>query len=248
MRFARAVFAAIFSALLSSVAIAGSREGNLNILSRKEGAGTALCGENCIPPRVYFEVQDYCVVLQGDCAYGTRMRTWYRVNDPADVGKFLFVQFIRGCVFASRKEGDEILRSHQVIVPYRGETRTFCSNEWYLDSSDDDPAYGTVPGKDRYFNYRVTENGASPWTSERYYQRGVDQVMSLFVTDRPSPAFRVDDRAQNVDLEFLTCLYRANDLPTNVPEPAEPLMEKALYCFSWKSRFIFDHNRRRFER
>src|SRR3989344_4059828 len=111
----------------------------------------------------YF-IEDYRIEVEGSFSYGTRMYAGYGTDKVESLDKYVFVQFIKGCVFTSKLiEG--------VVFNYLDFGRysysepdgiaIFIHPNWEVDSTDSDPVYNSTPETPRHFYYRWnTEPGS----------------------------------------------------------------------------------------
>jgi hypothetical protein len=149
------------------------------------------------------------------------------------------VQWIRGCVFTSYPDGRkylDIAREHfGRIVPFKHET-------WQIDSDSTDPIYSSYEGYGRFALLRWNQDPRStdPETAT-YYANAKPSHGTTFVTDLPGTAFATKTNAQNVSLEFRTCLFKTSDLPAaTTPDGTGIDDAKAIWCVSWDHKFVYD--------
>src|SRR5436190_1882987 len=74
--------------------------------------------------------------------YGNGVIMEYETKSVEALEKYAIVQFVKGCVFDSSKNGEgKINRTVSHIVSSFGENIPFCFPKWVIDSQDTDPAY-----------------------------------------------------------------------------------------------------------
>jgi hypothetical protein len=79
----------------------------------------------------------------------------YETDSVDALEKYAIVQFTKGCVFYSSKNGkSKINRNVSDTVPSFGEDIPFCFPKWVIDSQDTDPAYNSDPEYGRFYLLR----------------------------------------------------------------------------------------------
>lgn len=193
----------------------------------------------------------------GEEVYQTTVYAGYVTESIGAIPKYLFVQFVRGCQFVSRKfpdgevwTGFNILRKHmdapEGLVP-------FLHTEWTIDSVDSDPALSSnqPESSDRHYFLQWTQK-PEIWNHDlsqgNLYGEIKPKVPHVFVTDFPTPALRdVDGWVWNSSLEFRTCLYKASDVPSRTKSDnvdfATPIV-----CYAWSQQYVYNHQSLAWER
>jgi len=193
-------------------------------------------------------VKNWEINIGGEPSYGTTMTLEYETSSVKDLENYGFVQFIRGCVFDSAKSKTVIIEKHYAYAKKQfGGIKTFLFTNWTVDSIDKDPFFVGDPKLGRTYFYRWNQvGGSTDLKTEKYYGEQDPTYPRVYVKDIPGSAFFVDDIAKNTSLEFKICLYRANDIPT---ETVENNIDFAvpIFCFSWTSSHIYNHNKNIFE-
>jgi hypothetical protein len=83
--------------------------------------------------------------------YGSGVIMEYETDSVATLERFAVVQFVKGCVFYSSKNGrGKISRTVIDTVTSFGEQVPFCFPDWVIDSQDTDPAYNSDPEQGRF--------------------------------------------------------------------------------------------------
>ncbi|HEX2230489.1 MAG TPA: hypothetical protein VHM64_25435, partial [Candidatus Binatia bacterium] len=78
--------------------------------------------------------------------YGNGVIMEYETDSVDALERYAIVQFVRGCVFETLRNGKgKISRNLGYVVPSFGENIPFCFPEWVIDSRDSDPAYNSDP-------------------------------------------------------------------------------------------------------
>ncbi|HXV26838.1 MAG TPA: hypothetical protein VD862_02345 [Candidatus Paceibacterota bacterium] len=210
--------------------------------ARYEFLNTDCAGtDSCSLVRVSFLAEDYVVHTDGDLPYyGKRLVAEYETTTPGALTDYVFVQFIRGCVYSS-------FVADGLVVPvynhsYGGE-KVHNFPEWAVDSYDDNPVYGSRPGGGNFAGVKVnTVPGSYDRDTERSLPEGLPQVPVAYVTDYPSGGFSTEAGAQNSSQRFRMCMYRASDVPQTASVPAD-ITAQPLACYEWESWFVYDHLR-----
>jgi hypothetical protein len=184
--------------------------------------------------------------------FSTKLYAWYRTKDNSSLRDFVFVQFIQGCTFETRKINGAIAVSQPRVRTFFGKQGvSFNHRSWVIDSVDTDPAYWSDPEYlDRHAWLRWGINDDSfPHRPQDYptVAEGPPSEPRVFITDIPDGG---DIRwnpwsktliATNSTFQFKTCLFRTQDVPaqaspdTKLPQP--------LVCMWWDSSYVYDHDR-----
>ncbi len=174
----------------------------------------------------------------------------YETKSIASLEKFGLVQFIKGCEFTSKADGTIL---YNIARKYFSETVTFKHQEWVIDSDDLDALYNSnTENSDypRHALYRWNDVlGSFEQGGEHFYYQAPPSHPQFYVTDRPGTAFFDDDsgEAKNISLQFKSCLFKIEDIPNNTtPTGLKP--EQALKCFDWYSAYVYDHEKKKFNR
>jgi hypothetical protein len=182
--------------------------------------------------------------------YWTKMYASYVTSSLAEIEKYAFVQFIRGCVFTSVMLPGGKVETLFNVVRVHGDVpegkMLFRHPDWVVDSNDEDPVYSsdTSISDNRHFLYQWTlPHGA--WNPDLAQGNlyGEKQVTfpQLYVTDRPTSAVLFSDgSAQNSSLEFRVCLYKTADIPKN-GAGSDIDFAQPIKCFEWEQSYVYDH-------
>ena len=192
--------------------------------------------QTCSLRRVTYITQDYRIRVDGIDHKGTRLFASYETKTVPALEEYVFVQFVRGCVYSSEMK-DGVLRTYRdITTSHLGRFVVFFFPVWSVDSTDIDPAYFSMKEVPRHFFYS--------WEREdgKRYWYGVKKPVfpQLMITDHPSQMFVFNGWARNALLEFRTCLYRARDVPTTTG-PDDIDFGQPINCFSWQSMFVYNH-------
>lgn len=187
----------------------------------------------------------------------------YETAERNQLEDFVFVQFIRGCIFTQEIRADGSLSERRDHVrDHFGAVVTFTHLEWTVDSVDSDPMYWNEedPLKSRHARMRYAPEGTSFLTdsrvnfsrSTRAFDPSVRATMSspsLWARDIPTAAsFDPEfETVTNTALEFRTCVYRSIDVP-RVAEPGQTSFGEPLHCFEWKHVWVYRPEARSFSR
>ena len=177
----------------------------------------------------------------------------------AALRNYVFVQFIRGCMWNSTRNPDGTVTTRFSIArDHLGERTHFVHRDWTVDSMDREPAY-SADGEsgDRHFLLQWSDPRPKwiPDKQEKLFGEEKPTVPFGFVTDFPSPlaAFRASDpnakdfrgipgEALNRSLELRMCLYRTADAPSTTDGSTKGF-GTPIVCYDWKSSHVFDHER-----
>ncbi len=216
--------------------------------------------DTCDLKGVTFRVQLEHVHLEGDATrdqYGTDMYASYETNTLEKVKKYVFVQFIRGCVFHS-----EMLPTGE-IANYFTESRDgymdtpygytlFRHPNWEIDSIDEDPVYASNPdfAENRHYLYQWIDPAPS-WIPEKQgnlYGEKPPKFPRLFIVDHTvSAGLFWNIPTKNTSLEFRTCLYKTVDVPRK-RERGDINFATPVTCFEWSHNFVYNHGIKDWER
>lgn len=164
----------------------------------------------------------------------------YETGTVAALEKYAIVQFVKGCVYHSSKNGrGAITRDLSYVVPSFGENIPFCFPEWVIDSVDSDPAYNSDPEYGRFYLLRWNKPGSYDHRTHKYYGADKPTKPVLYMTDNPAGAFVTGTGVKNAALQFNTCIFKASDVPAQTRRDdihfAEPIT-----CFEWQNVYVYD--------
>jgi hypothetical protein len=161
--------------------------------------------------------------------------------------KYAIVQFIKGCVFYSSKNGEgEINRNVSDTVPSFGEDIPLCFPRWVIDSQDTDPVYNSDPEYGRFYLLRWNKPGSYDRRTQKYYGAEKPKLPVVYMADYPSGAFVAETGVKNTALEFNTCIYRASDVPAETRRDVIHFA-KPITCFEWQNVYVYDFDEGRFQ-
>jgi hypothetical protein len=178
--------------------------------------------------------------------YGNGAIMEYETDSVAALSRYAVVQFVKGCVFHSSKDGNgKVLRHLNYVVPSFGESVPLCFPKWVIDSQDTDPVYNSDPEYGRFHLLRWNKPGSYDLRTQKYYGVQKPKRPVVYLTDYPAGAFVTKTGAKNVALEFKTCIYKSSDVPAKTQRDhinfAAPLS-----CFDWQSVYVYDFAKRIF--
>jgi hypothetical protein len=196
------------------------------------------------------------VTLPGEAEafFMTDIRAVYRTEKLAQLETYAIVQFLRGCEFDATLKERKITKSFSVARRYFGQVVPFQHREWSVDSEVIDPIYSSDERLGRFALLRWNQNPNSldPNTAT-FYGVKKPKFPKVFVTDLPGAATVLQNDQQeftvrNSSLEFKTCLFKAADLPlASNPKGLGIDPKKALACWSWDHKFIYDFATSKFQ-
>jgi hypothetical protein len=179
--------------------------------------------------------------------YGNGVIMEYETDSVDTLEKYAIVQFMKGCVFDSSKNGDgKISRNVNYTIPSFGEDIPYCFPEWVIDSQDTDPVYNSDPEYGRFYLLRWNKPGSYEYLNHRYYGAEKPKIPVVYMADYPAGVFVRATAVRNVALEFKTCIYKASDVPTKTRRD-NINFAKPLTCFEWQNVYVYDFAKGRFE-
>lgn len=216
--------------------------------------------DTCDLRAVRFKAEDYTLPDEhpGDAFDATRLYAEYETANMPALRKYLFVQFVRGCVFNT-----QVLTDGTIATLYH-RTRTILGRrylyyfpDWVVDSNDATPGYEeSDEGQNgiRQYSYEWRPRGAKgfPELSARemggnYYGVAPPPTPRLYVVDYPDEGKTTEFGVRNVSLEFRMCLYRERDVPRRL-FPGERIEREPVVCFPWRNSHMFNHSTGKYER
>ena len=251
---------AVFMVLAASVCFAGN--GGITIKKEEKSIlapPPCKISGKCRVREIGFWTREYRVGPDHDPLgleqnYGSQLYAWYETDSFATLTDYVFVQFIRGCIFASTYDGQSREISFSFVREHLGERKIFVHPEWTVDSVDSDPVFHSGEKQNLSRHYFAEWNNAPevfPDRTVHLYGKEPPPSPRLFVTDLPSQSFWGQDGgdgreyAHNVSLEFRMCLYRGADIASTYKE-GDKITAEPIACFLWRSSHIFDHQTKQF--
>jgi hypothetical protein len=207
----------------------------------------------CALNSFYLTVENYEIDISSEgfpgWNYGTRIYASQKTASLMDIFDYGIVQFIRGCEYTSSIVGGKLQETLNIDREFYGKNVTFQHPEWVIDGVVTDPLDWnfTADPKTRFSAYQWSASGNIRSTDAKYVENAPPTSPMLFVTDHPGVvSFSPDSGiADNISLQFRTCVYRTKDVPIFVP--AENInFAKALHCFDWVSSWIYDFNNKKY--
>lgn len=212
------------------------------------------CAKNdtCDLEKVIFRKENYLIpptpaVPDDNTVQGTRILAGFLTDEISALTRYLFVQFTRGCMWHSYLDNDmKVETEFGVLRDFLGISYIQHNfPNWVVDTNDTDPAYATNPSQANrhyFLQHGKTIPAWIPSNQGKLFGEERPVIPFGYVTDAVGPAYYspVFKMAVNASLEFKTCLFKAIDVPL-VTNGADVDIDKALVCFSWDSKFVFDH-------
>ncbi|MGH7871031.1 MAG: hypothetical protein ACREQO_02300 [Candidatus Binatia bacterium] len=179
--------------------------------------------------------------------YGNGAIMEYETDSVDALEKYAIVQFVKGCVFNSSKDGaGKVIRNVEYVVPSFGESVPLCFPEWVIDSQDSDPAYNSDPEYGRFYLLRWNKPGFYDGPTQKYYGAEKPRTPVVYLTDYPAGAFVTRTGIKNAALKFKTCIYKASEVPTETRRE-DINFAKPLNCFNWQNVYVYDFDKGRFD-
>ncbi len=183
---------------------------------------------------------------------GSKIFLGFQTESLDTLTNYLPVQVERGCMWYSHPGPDgKLVTEFGIVKSYMGKWQVpHVYRDWTVDSTDTDPAYGSR-GDDRSYSLEWSPK-IPTWIPDgqgNLFGEEKPTVPFLYTKDEPGPAVYAFGlkQARNMSLEFKTCLFRREDVPL-ISNGYDIALEKAVVCFSWDSKFVFDHAKLRFVR
>jgi hypothetical protein len=179
--------------------------------------------------------------------YGNGAIMEYETDSVNALEKYAIVQFVKGCVFNSSKDGKgKVIRDVNYVVPSFGESVPLCFSDWVIDSQDTDPAYNSDPEYGRFYLLRWNKPGFYDGPTQKYYGVEKPKTPVVYLADYPAGAFVTGTGVKNAALEFKTCIYKASEVPAKTRRE-DVNFAKPLNCFKWQSVYVYDFAKDRFD-
>jgi hypothetical protein len=182
-------------------------------------------------------------------SFMTDVRFAYSVSDSALIEKYAVIQWIRGCMFHSRKSSGRIEKTLTIYRRHFDEDKVFDHRVWEIDSDTHDPIYTSDARYGRHALLRWNSNPQSldPETAT-FYARAHPPHGSVFATDLPGLGAlnggdgKTEGSATNSSLQFRTCLFNFSDLPETTTTNGDGIdTSRALWCVDWSNQFVWDY-------
>ena len=195
-------------------------------------------------------VRDMKIVGGFGTNYSTKAYFSYTTDLIENLQNYGVVQFIRGCMWSSKKNNERYEWGR--ARSFFGKFVTFRHPKFVIDSVDTDPMYSsktvTKPFQTRHdiWRWNKIKNSFNGKTEFRFYKK-VPTHPTLYARDSLGTAFYSKDSkiAINVSLEFKTCIYKIDDIPVFAsPDQMNP--NDAIKCLKWNSSNIYDHRKGKF--
>ncbi len=197
--------------------------------------------------------------LQADYA-GRSLVAELETTTPAQLKKYAFVQYIRGCLFTANAQGPIKMGTREFLTR---SGQPFKHVGWEIDSASDvDPIYWSTlnPGWDELRGFEITRNANYSYTDpnngkdpERWAGKtsNITGRSRLYVADGPSPSMsggttNGQPSVTNSSLEFRICLHEISKIPKALETPGT-LVADPIVCMDWASNFTYDFAARRFK-
>jgi hypothetical protein len=179
--------------------------------------------------------------------YGNGAIMEYETDSVDALEKYAIVQFVKGCVSHSSKNGEgKITKDLSYAVSSFGESIPLCFPQWVIDSQDSDPAYNSDPEYGRFYLLRWNKPDSYDQRTQKYYGDEKPKIPVVYMTDYPAGAFVTGTGVKDVALEFNTCIYKASDVPKETRRD-KLNFAKPLSCFEWQNVYVYDFAKGKFQ-
>jgi hypothetical protein len=179
--------------------------------------------------------------------YGNGAIMEYETNSVAALEKYAIVQFKKGCVFYTSKDGQSKINKNATdVVTSFGEQVPLCFPKWVIDSQDTDPVYNSDPENGRFYMLRWNEPGSYDDQTEQFYGVKKPETPVVYMADYPAGAFVTGTGIKNVALEFRTCIYKAREVPSSARRN-DLHFANPIGCLDWQNVYVYDFSTGRFQ-
>lgn len=182
-------------------------------------------------------------------AFGTRMWALYDTSSVGALENYGIAQFIQGCQYGSKLVDGKVVNSRDISIEHYGSVVPFYFPNEVIDGFVPDPLdWGDDPNaSSRQFFYLNKYVGSQEPQQNDYYGFQKPTTPRLYLRDMPGVAMLHDDgSATNLSLQFRLCLYKAADVPKNVPD-TDLNFAAPLQCFGWNSAFVYNFDTKKFD-
>jgi hypothetical protein len=179
--------------------------------------------------------------------YGNGAIVEYETDAVDAIERYAVVQFKRGCVFYSSKDGNgKVKKTVRDLVPSFGGSVPFCFHDWVIDSQDTDPAYNSDPEYGRFYLLRWNKPGSYEQRTQKFYGAEKPKRPAVYMVDYPAGAFVAGTGVRNVALAFNTCIYRSRDVPAETQRNSVNFAQP-LHCFQWDNIYVYNFAAAKFQ-
>ena len=179
--------------------------------------------------------------------YGNGAIMEYETDSVDALEKYAIVQFVKGCVSHSSKNGEgKITKDLSYAVSSFGESIPLCFPNWVIDSQDTDPAYNSDPEYGRFYLLRWNKPDSYDQRTQKYFGEEKPKKPVVYMADYPTGAFVTGTGVKNAALEFKTCIYKASDVPAETRRD-DIDFAKPITCFEWQSVYVYDFDKGAFQ-
>lgn len=213
-----------------------------------------ICTKNgtCDLKRVFLRTEDYDIpknpaIPNEITIQSTNMLAGFVTDDIDSLTHYSFVQFARGCMWQSyANENGGVETEFAVVRDFQGISRIqHILPNWMVDTNDTDPVYSSDGEPNGRHYFLQLADPIPKWIPDRQGKLFGEERPTIpfaYVTDAPGPATYSPSllNAVNMSLEFRMCLFKTTDVPLNV-SGVDVGAAKAVVCFNWESKFVFDH-------
>jgi hypothetical protein len=189
---------------------------------------------------------------------GNSMAAELIATDRADLSKYGFVQYLKGCHYKSNAVGEATVGTRQF---FGEQAVSFNHPRWAIDTAADrDPVYSSTDehGFDELRGYHVPRNARYSVQNPISTAQGVSwagqqrllRSNSLFIHDMPTPGISVIGmggirESVTPSLQFKVCLHKLSDIPEETSNP-ELEVPNPITCMEWSSIYNYNAVSRRY--
>lgn len=253
-----------FGSVVPAWGVVGQKTGISRLLSTREFTfenprSTCIENDTCDLEKIIFRMEDFInpldpLVEDDVVIQGTRLFAGLATSDIPALTRYVFVQFTRGCMWHSYQNDNNEIETVFGVVRDLLDMRRIAHviPDWVVDTNDADPVYATAPdltGRHHLLQHTETIPSWIPDRRKKLFGEERPVIPFGYVTDMPGPAYYSPNskNAVNMSLEFRMCIFKTTDVPL-VTNGTDLDLKKAITCFDWDSKFVFDHSALQFKR
>lgn len=189
---------------------------------------------------------------------GNSMAAEMIATDHAHLGKYGFVQYIKGCHYKVNAVGQATVGTRQF---FGEQSVSFNHPRWAIDTApDSDPLYSSIDehGFDELRGYYMPRNAKYAVQNPISTAQGVGwfgqsrllRSNSLFIHDMPTTGMSVagvGGMRESIipSLQFKVCLHKLSDIPEDTSKP-ELEVPNPITCMEWSSIYNYNAVNRRY--
>ncbi len=154
---------------------------------------------------------------------------------------YALVNFVTGCAYSQR--GDDIsfnrmIYSFEEVIPIKFQTMI-------IDSGDTDPVFASdINLRHSKYRWEKSRRFRGDW---KYVSEQEPRDNFLFTYINPGSVTSDGSRFENMSLFYETCIFNTDEIPMRTKRSDISFKSRALYCYKWKSSFVYNDKLARYE-